>query len=216
MLFPFFEGIQAQDNDYKKNIIIEKGLYIPLTNLYDVGSANYTNILGSYYFDYEYGFGVRLGISFISELEGSDGYWKVPLLFCYKINLENREWDELNDFENFSDLFIYALACILPASLDLSTGFSLGGIKSDPSSMYTFQGGQEILSRTYDVNRHFAASWDAELKFGFQIWRFLLFADFGLNYLLSNNLQYTYYYPVEEIYKPRWFGKIGIGVAYCF
>ena len=214
LLFPFSWVLQAQDDGYRSDITVEKGVYIPLTNRYSVGSASITSISGSYFLDN--GFGVRSGISYISELEGSDGYWKIPFLFCYKINLPCREWDELGDFEDFSELFIHTLSCILPASLELNTGFSLGGIKPYPSSVYTLHGEQEILIETYNVNRRFAASWDAELKFGFQIWRILLSADLGVNYLLSNNLEYTSLYPFEETYKPKWFGKVAFGVAYRF
>ena len=211
------ESLVEDDNQkYFYDIAVDAGLYIPMDEASDFAGGSTINISGAYYFDNKWG--VRSGLSLISDMEGSDAYLKVPVLFSYRTKLFQLNWDDSgSDTDDFSmsDFLLGIFFSLFPSRLEFNTGPSLGYMTSNPNFSYHYQNGQAITSGTFGVKSQFAASWDANIRLSYQIWRIGITGSFGVNYLFTKNYQYRCFLPMET-YEPKWFGNLSLGASFSF
>ncbi len=210
-------GKSSPDNSDRKffyDLGLETGLYVSTTDR-DWPSGSILSFHGGYYWNDR--FGVRSGLSFISGLEGSDRYYKVPLLFSFRIGPYQKEWDDRDEYDNFGELLFAFLLHFLPTSLEVNAGTSFGSISPDLSEIYTINNkGKEILSERSWVSREFASSLDANLRLSFRFWRINLTGNMGINYLYTKNFHHTLYVPEETRNRPCWFANLGLGASFLF
>jgi len=192
------------DNDnwkYFYDIGIEGGRYISTDN--NIFNFNFfTTLTGSYFFSDKLGF--RSGVSFISGMEGSDSYWKVPILFSIRSKTSQRGGGVV----------------IGAARTEFNIGTSLGYISPKESITYRSQNGREVSVITNTVTSKFASSLDANVRLSFQFWRICLNGNMGINYLWTRNYnQHTFYHYApnsEENIYPSWFWDVKVGASFRF
>ena len=205
------ESLEEDDNQkYFYDIAVDAGLYIPMDEA--VGSGSITGISGAYYFNNKWG--ARSGLSLISGMEGSDRYWKVPMLLSFRTKMLPFDWNT-DDFSLEEYLFGLLLS-LFPSYLEFNTGPSFGYMTANPGLTLHYKNGQEIISETSNIKSQFAASWDANIRLSYQIWRIGITGRFGVNYLFTKNYQCYSFSPIYETYEPKLFGNLSIGASFRF
>ncbi|MDR0332921.1 MAG: hypothetical protein LBI15_05600 [Dysgonamonadaceae bacterium] len=201
---------------YFKDIGIERGTFIPMSK-FNLSSGNALTITGSYFYSDKWGF--RSGVSFIDGLAGGANYWRVPILFAFRTRTFTADYD-LNDmYEDYSFSgsltrgLIGFFFSLLPTRFEMNAGASFGGISPYHSKGYSSNG-----SHITDISRTFASTLDANMRIGFQFWRICVNGNFGISYLLTQNINYYDIHPNlgEEKSNPSWLGNMGVGASFRF
>ena len=210
------KALDEDDNQkYFYDIAVDGGLYIPMDEASRLTGGSTTSISGAYYFNSKWG--LRSGLSIISGMEGSDTYWKAPILFSFRTKTFPLNWGSSDDYtDDFKDFLFHFLLSLFPSRLEFNTGPSFGYMTSNPGLAYHYQNEQEVISETYNINNRFAASWDTNIRLSYQIWRIGITGSFGVNYLFTKNYQYHCFYPIDTTYEPKWFGNISMGASFRF
>ena len=208
-------GTKNNDNwKYFYDIGFERGLYIPTGNN-NYQSGNSFTLTGGYFFTDK--LGVRSGISLITDLDGSDYYWKVPLLFSFRTKTFQSYYTMADENTLLSDFLFNFFLNLLPKRIELNVGTSLGYMTPSDSYSYIYRDGREIITESFDLSRKFASSLDANLRLSFPIWRFCLNVNMGISYLWTQNYTHKVFYPVaEEKIGPSLFGTLGVGATFRF
>ena len=205
----------ADDNDnlkYFHDIAIETGAYTPIDNSFSGG--NVVTLSGSHYWNDKWG--LRSGLSFITAVEGSDKYFKIPVLFSFRTKTFVGVFEDKDVYDNFGEFLLNFILQILPTRFELNAGASLGYITPAKSASYIVENGRKSLLSTADVRSRFASSLDVNGRLSFQFWRICVTGNLGLSYLLTNNYDYRIYYPREEKIRCSWFVNASCGLSFRF
>jgi len=204
------------DNDnwkYFYDIGFESGLYSS-TNAGGNPSGSINTLTGSYFLSDKLGF--RSGISLISEMDGSNYYWKIPLLFSFRTKTFSGVFYNIEDIESFKDFFVSFLLYLLPTRFEFNVGTSLGYISPNDSQTDSYRNGERVHVESSIVNREFASSLDANFRLSYQIWRICLNGNLGINYLWTRNFNH-YDGPWGNVKtNPSWFGNLSAGISFRF
>jgi hypothetical protein len=216
--------LQAQDPNTEKNdnwkyfydIAVESGIYNSI-GYHENGSI--LSVSGSYFYNDKFGF--RSGVSLITGMEGSDKYWKIPMLFAFRTKTFKTDWDETFGYSDdinyiFLDILTNVLVRVLPTRFEFNAGPSFGYLMPEYSPTYIHQGDQLIVSKSINAHSHFASSLDANMRMSFQFWRICLNVNLGANWLWTRNYEYMQYLPVQRTDKPAWFLNFGAGASFRF
>lgn len=149
--------------------------------------------------------GFRSGISCITGIYGSEIYLKAPLLFALRTGHVLHDWLDVYGRDVYSLDFLFAniLYALIPTALEFNAGTSLGYITPDSE-----------ISKV-SLTRRFASSLDLNLRINYQIWRFCLTGNMGVNYLWTKNYRYKPVFPHETAI-PVWFVNISAGCSFRF
>ena len=195
---------------YFHDIAFDSGKYTPTDGSFSSGTM--TSFSGSYFWNKE--FGIRIGVSLITDLDGSDKYFKVPVLFSFRTRTFRWLFD--HEAETWRGALLEILLSLLPTRFEFNIGPSFGHITPQKSAHYTIENGKEILRQTSDANYRFAASIDANIRIGFQFWRVCVNGNIGCNYLFTNNFDYRIHHPYKEKINSLWFLNASAGLSFRF
>jgi hypothetical protein len=188
--FEIVEPYGDDDNKwYFQDISFEAGSYIP-TTIGDLSTGFITNLSSGYYFNHW--FGVRSGVSVITDLDDYSSYMKIPCLITFRtptVRLETLEVGTLRD--GLVNLFLL----FLPTRFEFNIGPSLGYVRN--------------------AQHRFASSIDANLRMGFQFWRIVIHGNMGVNYLWTKN------FVDRDIIRgkrsrPAWYANLSVGASFRF
>lgn len=208
------QDVEADDNDnwkYFYDIAVESGTYVsaPLSR------DNFiVTLSGSYYWSSKYG--VRSGISLITEANSNAKYIKVPVLLAFRTRTFTGGFDPDYDYDNFGSTLAHFILSLLPTRFEFNIGISLGYITPETYSAYTTVNGEKVMFESLNIHNPFAASLDANGRISFQFWRICVNGNLGINYLFTKNYNYRLYSPNEERYRPPWFINASLGFAFRF
>jgi hypothetical protein len=170
---------------------------------------------GSHFFNDKLGF--RSGISFISEMDGSSMYLKIPLLFSFRTGAVSFSENNDVEFESFQEILIDFLLNALPKRFEFNIGPSLGYMQPrTDSTRISLDGGEWMLAETIETRHRFASTLDANMRMTYQIWRIGLNINVGISYLWTKNSRRHTYYPINSQSQPSWFANLGIGASFRF
>jgi hypothetical protein len=207
--------MEENDNwDYFYDIALGGGLYISTDdNSFPPGTV--ISLSGSYFLNDKIGF--RSGVSYITQLEGSNEYLKIPLLVAFRTASFRYDWLDQTEPENLGEFFTHFLLTIIPTRFEINAGPSLGYMTPNPVSTYTYQIGKEVLLETSEINQRFASSLEANFRISYQIWRICLTGNLGINYLWTKNYNHQVFRPTENSNtKPSWFANLSFGGSFRF
>jgi hypothetical protein len=181
-----------RDNDnrrYFQDVSCEIGFYSANTTG-DLSDGFIANISSGYFFNPW--FGMRPGVSVITDLDDYSPYVKIPCLIAFRTpttRLTIREPETIK--EGLINLFLL----LLPTRFEFNIGPSLG----------------------YAINNQhrFASSIDANLRMGFQFWRIGINGNMGLNYLWTKNFVERDFIRNKRI-RPAWYGNLSVGMSFRF
>ena len=209
--------IEPENDSWKyfHDITLEIGSYITMSSVEDFFSdATVFSLSGSYYWDNK--FGIRSGISCIMGVDGSDKYFKLPVLFSFRTRTFTSNWEPDYEYENFGSMLLHFLFNILPTRFELNIGVSLGYMTPESYVVHRIIDEKKVLSQTADIRSPFASSIDTNVRLSFQFGRVGIPVNFGMNYLLTGNYDYRLYYPREEKIRSLWFANLSVGLSYRF
>ncbi|MDR2056769.1 MAG: hypothetical protein LBP83_00495 [Dysgonamonadaceae bacterium] len=212
------DGEKSVNDRYNDNLIyfhdvtLERGLFIPTDNNH-LSNGSVTALSGSYFLNDKFGF--RSGISYISEMDGSQMYWKVPLLFAFRTTTIPFNDDTDMDFETARDYLVYLLLNVIPKRFEFNAGPSLGYMT--PYSLYYSSGETLTLpSETTRLRYRFASSIDANMRMIYQIGQLGLYINMGISYLWTRNYIYFETKPYRKESRPAWLANLSLGVSFRF
>jgi hypothetical protein len=124
-------------------------------------------------------------------------------------------YEDYSFFESLAHLVL----SLVPTRFEINAGTSFGGISPYHSKGYSgLPNGNSIHTQTTDISRRFASTLDANARIGFQFWRICVNGNFGVSYLLTQNINYYDIHPNlgEEKSNPSWLGNMGVGASFRF
>jgi hypothetical protein len=180
------------DNDnklYFYDVLLERGTYTTTALNSNLSEGLITSVYGGYFLTHW--FGVRPGVSLITDLKNNSPYLKIPCLFAVRSNTTHIYLEHETFQEFLLSLFLY----IMPTRFEFNLGPSLGYVWNNP--------------------RHLAVSIDGNLRMGFQFWRIGIHGDLGVNYLCTKNFVEKILY-VNQPIRPAWFFSFSAGASFRF
>ena len=174
--------------------------------IFSIESANYfTNNIG-----------FRTGFSSISDLEGVNSYYAVPLYFSYRTD-ERRDFGLVGNIDSFNALFSNILFNILPRKFEFVAGSSLGYINPDNSESYIIIDDRKFINDFY-VERNFSATVDLGLKLIYKFNRIGVDLSGIYSYLVTKNFVFHSDLPFDwsDGFHPLNFMKLQVGLSYSF
>jgi hypothetical protein len=194
------EAKYGRDNDnryYFYDVAFDNSIFIPVSNK-DLSTGTVIALQGSYFLNDKWGF--RSGVSYISGLDGSDMYWKVPVLFAFQSATATSIANPYMEFETFRDYLVHFLLNAVPKRFEFNAGLSLGYMTPDAGGLRS----------------RFASSIDANMRIIYPIRSFGLYINTGVSYLWTRNYIHFDYKPYPEESRPAWFANLGVGLSYRF
>jgi len=159
--------------------------------------------------------GFRTGFSVIKDLEGTDGFYSVPLLFAYRTKV-HREFYIGGDIDSFGDLIFKIILGLIPKHAEYNIGFNLGYINPDNNlGLVSYNDGPYYKEGFLTQNRFFTSA-DAGLRLTYRIYRFGIVLSPSASYVLTNNFEFYSEQGSNNGYSPDWFLKMTIGLSYRF
>ncbi|MEA3317037.1 MAG: hypothetical protein U9R54_03690 [Bacteroidota bacterium] len=208
----------AQENDddfFFHDISFDYGIFASLN------SSEHENLLGSKYaFQTTYYFinntGLRSGIAFVNDIEGSDKFFSVPLQFVYRTPVD-RTYRISNNIGSLEEFFFKAILGLMPRQAEFYGGINIGHIKADNSISYTSINGGPLFEEGYELKQEFFTSVNAGMRFLYKIRQLGIFLAPSVNYTLTNNFKYYSDIPENnDNYIPKWFFSGTFGLSYQF
>lgn len=216
LVFASFSSF-AQQNEEKfffHDVSIDYGLFASLnSNKHENLAGNKLNFQTTYYFVND--MGIRTGISFINNLEGSDKFYSVPVQFVYRIPID-KSFIIGGRIESIGDLIFKIIIGLIPRQTDFHCGVNIGYIEPDNGLALTSINGGPWIQQGYQVEQRFLTTLDLGLRLQYKIKRFGIIAAPNVNYILTQNFQYYSDTGVDHGYTPQWFMSITVGLAYQF
>lgn len=219
LLFLFIDFSKAQDGEerdlFNYDLSINYGIFPSVTSdafkpgLYgNVVSADY-----AYFFYNRIGF--RTGFAVINNLESTNGFYSVPLLFTYRTK-SHREFYIGGDADSFGDLIFKIILGLIPKHAEYNIGFNLGYINPDNNLGEVSYNGGPFYKEGFLTQQKFYASLDAGLRLTYRIYRFGIVLSPSVSYALTNNFEFYTEQGDYNGYLPDWFMKLTVGLSYRF
>ena len=204
------------DDYYFRDISFDFGIYPSLTSSYTSPElfGQILSIKTSHYPTKHLGY--RLGITKVNHLDGSSSLYSIPLYLSMRTRTR-RSLMVSQSTDSFGDLLFQLFMSIFPRNVEYNMGINLGMVTPDSGQGYTLWDGQ-WFKYDFNVNHNFYATADAGFRLNYKIWRFGLVLSPTVSYLLTKNWEFMSELPndVSNGYKPTWFLRGTIGLAFAF
>ncbi|MFC2096429.1 hypothetical protein ACFLQ3_01865 [Bacteroidota bacterium] len=205
-------------NDYTEtyfhDVSVDYGLFASLN------SDAHQNLVGnkisfqSAYF-YSNKFGIRSGISFIKNLEGTNKFYEVPIQFVYRTPID-KSFFIGGTVDSIEDLILKIILGLVPRQADFHIGSNLGYIEPDNNLGLSSINGGPFVQRGFQTEQRFVTTVDLGMRLHYKIRRFGIVAAPNVSYLVTENFKYYSDTGSDHGYKPKWFMNISIGLVYQF
>jgi hypothetical protein len=209
----------AQDEEerdkFNYDISLNYGIFPSLTS--DENNPElFGNIISAeyaYFFHNRIGF--RTGFSSITNLEGTDGFYSVPLMFAFRSKVQ-RDFFIGGDINSFGDLIFQLILGLIPKHAEYNIGINLGYINPDNNLGLVSYNGGPFFKEGFLTQNRFYSSADAGLRLTYRIYRFGIVLSPSLSYVLTNNFEFYSEQGSNNGYSPDWFINMTIGLSYRF
>jgi hypothetical protein len=201
-----------KDHYFSYDAALERGIFSPLDNG-GLSGGSVTTLQGSCFLNNR--FGLRSGVSCISELGGSDKYWKLPFLFAFRTGSDTSNAYDRTEDDTFREYLFNWLLHVLPKRFEFNTGLSFGYITPEGAGYNPKETALPPLE-TSDIRRRFAFSSEANIRMTVPIGRFGLYVNLGVSYLWTKNYIHTVYKPYPDEFRSAWFANLAIGASFQF
>ena len=216
LVFASFSSF-AQQNDEKfffHDVSIDYGLFASLnSNKHENLAGNKLNFQTTYYFVND--MGIRTGISFINNLEGTNKFYEVPIQFVYRTPID-KSFFIGGRIESIEDLVFKVIIGLIPRQTDFHCGINIGYIKPDNGLGWSSINGGSLIQQGFQTEQRFVTTLDIGLRLHYKIKRFGIVMAPNVSYMLTGNFQYYSDTSLDHGYKPKWFMNATIGLAYQF
>ncbi len=216
--FLLFTSVSIAQNDYSEtyfhDISFDYGLFASLN------SDEHQNLVGNKYslqtaHFYTDKLGIRTGISFINDLEGTKKFYEIPIQFVYRTPVDKSFYIG-GTVHSIEDLIFKIILGLIPRQTDLHIGTNLGYIEPDNYLGLSSINGGSFVQRGFLTEQRFVATADLGLRLNYKIKRFAIVAAPYVSYLITENFRYYSEAGLDHGYKSKWFMNISIGLAYQF
>lgn len=217
ILFAFSLSSIAQQNDeefFFHDISFDYGLFASLnSNEHENLVGNKLSLQTTYYFFND--IGIRSGISFVNDLEGSNKFYSVPIQLVYRTPID-KSFMIGGSVESIEELIFKIFIGLIPRQADFHCGVNIGYIEPDNGLGLSSINGGPWVKRGYQVEQRFLTTLDLGFRLHYKIKRFGIMAAPNVNYILTENFQYYSDDGIDNAYNPKWFLSIAFGVSYQF
>ncbi|HAN20049.1 MAG: hypothetical protein A2X13_07205 [Bacteroidetes bacterium GWC2_33_15] len=208
----------AQDFDekaYNRDLSLNYGIYPAL-----ISDANQSNLAGTMvsaqgaYFFYN-NTGIRTGLTFITDMEGTDAFITIPIMFAYRTKT-NRDFYLGSNIDSFGDLIFQLILGLIPKQAEYHVGMNIGYIDPDNNIGLSGYNDGTYFEEGYKVNQRFTSSVDAGLRLTYRIYRFGIVLSPSVSYMFTNNFEYYSELDNNSSFNPNWFMNLTLGLSYRF
>ncbi|HAF31014.1 MAG TPA: hypothetical protein DCG75_18405 [Bacteroidales bacterium] len=205
---------QVQENKFFNDISVDYGIFASLN------SDKYENLVGnklsfqtSWFFIND--FGIKTGVSFTRNLEGSNMLYSVPLQLVYRTPVYKSS-EIYIDAMSLTDLVFQFIIGLMPKQYEISIGTNLGYIEPNNNISLVSINNGFWLEEGYSAEQRFVSTIDLGVKGKYKIGRFGVAISPALSYLLTKNFKYySEVNPYKEYY-PTMFLSFTFGLSYEF
>jgi len=185
-----------------------------------ISDNNQPNLVGSMFsaqgaFFFYNNMGVRTGLTYITNMEGTDSYTSIPLMFAYRTKT-NRDFYLGSNIDSFGDLLFQIILGLIPKQAEYNVGISLGYIEPNNNLSLVDYGDGYFFEEGYQVNQRFTSSVDAGLRLTYRIYRFGVVLSPSVSYVFTDNFEYYSELGLNSGYTPNWFMNLTFGISYRF
>lgn len=209
---------QAQDTNeesFYRDLSFNYGIYPAL-----ISDPNQSNLVGTMvsaqgaYFFYN-NTGIRTGLTFITDMEGTDAFISIPIMFAYRTKT-NRDFYLSSNIDSFGDLIFQLILGLIPKQAEYLVGMNIGYIDPDNNIGLSGYNDGTYFEEGYKVNQRFTSSVDAGLRLTYRIYRFGIVLSPSVSYLFTNNFEYYSELDNNSNFNPDWFMNLTFGLSYRF
>lgn len=209
-----FSSFAQQDEEkfFFHDISFDYGLFASL-NGYEHENlvGNKLNFQTTFYFFND--MGIRTGISYINDMEGTDKFYSVPVQFVYRTPVD-KSFMIGGSVKSIEDLLFKIILGLIPRQADFHCGFNMGYIK--PGNVVSYHNGVPWEQEHYKLEKRFLTTLDLGLRLQYKIKRFGIVMAPCVSYMLTQNFKYYSETGFDQGYTPKWFMSITVGLAYQF
>lgn len=176
------------------------------SKIFSIENANYyTNNLG-----------FRTGIAIITDMEGVNSQFCVPIYFSYRTK-ERNDFVFADQSDAFSSLLSSIYFFLFPRKFEFNIGTSVGYINPDNGISYSVIDDKRYIIN-YEVDNKFYNSIDLGVKMIYKIQRVGIDLSATYCYLTTNNYKFKSELPfaTNNGFQPKNFIKLQVGLSYSF
>jgi hypothetical protein len=204
------------ENRFFRDITIDFGIYPSLTsgNIYPEQFGSILSISSAHYLMPKTGY--RIGLTVLSDMEGSHTVYSVPIYFTYRTSTR-RTLDISSSTGSINDLLTQLFMSIFPKNAEFNIGTNLGITSPDGIYSYIIIDGTPYANY-FDLTNRFVASIDGGFRLNYKIWRFAVCLSPAISYLVTQNYKFTstILNDPSNGYKPDWYFRGTVGVSFSF
>jgi len=219
LIFYFISFSIAQDEEerdrYNYDLSLNYGIFPSITSdeLKPELFGNVVSVDFAYFFHNRIGF--RTGFASINNIEGTDGFYSIPIMFAYRSKVQ-RDFYIGGNIDSFGDLIFKIILGLIPKHAEYNIGFNLGYINPDNNlGLVSYNGGPYYKEGFLTQNRFYTSA-DAGLRLTYRIYRFGVVLSPSVSYVMTNNFEFYSEQGSNNGYSPDWFLKMTIGLSYRF
>lgn len=219
LIFTFVSYSIAQDEEerdkFNYDVSLNYGIFPSLTSDENKPELFGNLISAEYAYFFHNRIGFRTGLSSITNLEGTNGFYSVPLMFAYRSKVQ-RDFFIGGDINSFGDLIFQLILGLIPKHAEYNIGLNMGYINPDNNlGLVSYNEGPYFKEGFLTQNRFYTSA-DAGLRLTYRIYRFGVVLSPSVSYVLTNNFEFYSEQGSNNGYSPDWFLRMTIGLSYRF
>lgn len=219
LIFTFVSYSIAQDEEerdkFNYDVSLNYGIFPSLTSDENKPELFGNLISAEYAYFFHNRIGFRTGLSSITNLEGTNGFYSVPLMFAYRSKVQ-RDFFIGGNINSFGDLIFQLILGLIPKHAEYNIGLNMGYINPDNNlGLVSYNGGPYFKEGFLTQNRFYTSA-DAGLRLTYRIYRFGIVLSPSVSYVLTNNFEFYSEQGSSNGYSPDWFLRMTIGLSYRF
>lgn len=204
----------VQENKFFNNISVDYGIFASLnSDRYENLAGNRLNFQASYYFVNN--FGINTGVSFISNIEGSNKFYSIPIQLVYRTPVYKSS-EIYIDAVSLTDLIFQLIIGLMPKQYEINFGTNLGYIEPNNNISLVSINNGPWLKEGYSAEQRFVSTIDLGVKGKYKIGRFGVTFSPVVSYLLTRNFKYYSEVNPYNQYYPTMFLSFTFGLSYEF
>lgn len=215
MFFAILSIAQTKtENKFFHDISVDYGIFASLnSDQHENLAGNKLNLQTSYFFIND--LGIRSGITFVSNMEGCNKFYSVPVQLVYRTPVYKSHEIYIHA-ENLTDFIFKLIVSLMPKQYEFNIGTNLGYIEpNNQISIVSINDGPSF-EKGYGVEQRFVSTIDVGFKGKYKIRRFGITLSPTVNYLLTKNFKYNSELFPDKGYTPQFFLSFTFGLAYEF
>lgn len=206
----------AENNDhFSYDISINYGLFPALIGDYDQPNLVGNIVSADYAYFFHNRMGFRTGLASVFDLEGTQGFYSVPILFSYRSKVQ-KEFYIGGNVDSFGDLLFQIILALLPKHTEYNIGINIGYINPENYNDLMIDIDGLYYTEGYRAMSSMLVSADAGLRLTYRIYRFGIVLSPSVSYLITDNFKYYSEYGQDKKFSPDWFMKLTFGLSYRF